>query len=155
NVQNRRMFQYRRGPLLAAIAAILFSFVAAGASPGGIVTSPHEPTNTLESNQPLPLADAASPSPPHEGRARGRTPPAREASYSKPVDEWTDPDTGHRVVCLSRLPGRSESLYFHQNAFTREGDKMVFFHSASNGPLRLFVLDMGARAAEPLADRDA
>src|SRR5205809_250945 len=39
-------------------------------------------------------------------------------------DEWVDPDTGHRVVRLSRIPGESESFYFHQNAFTAEGDKM-------------------------------
>src|SRR5271169_5377486 len=31
-------------------------------------------------------------------------------------DEWVDADTGHRVVRLSRLPGSSESFYFHQNA---------------------------------------
>jgi len=38
--------------------------------------------------------------------------------------EWIDKDTGHRVIRLSKEPG-SESLYFHQNAFTAEGDKMV------------------------------
>jgi len=41
-------------------------------------------------------------------------------------DEWVDSETGHRVVRLSRLPGSSSSFYFHQNAFTAEGDKMVF-----------------------------
>ncbi len=41
-----------------------------------------------------------------------------------PPTEWVDPDTGHRVVRLSREPG-TESLYFHQNAFTAAGDKMV------------------------------
>jgi oligogalacturonide lyase len=38
--------------------------------------------------------------------------------------EWVDPATGHRVVRLSREPG-SASLYFHQNAYTTEGDKMI------------------------------
>src|SRR5688500_6344603 len=38
--------------------------------------------------------------------------------------EWVDPATGHRVVRLSREPG-SASLYFHQNAYTAEGDKMI------------------------------
>jgi oligogalacturonide lyase len=38
--------------------------------------------------------------------------------------EWIEPATGHRVVRLSREPG-SSSLYFHQNAFTAEGDKML------------------------------
>ena len=41
-----------------------------------------------------------------------------------PPTEWIDPDTGHRVIRLSREPG-SESLYFHQNAYTTEGDKMI------------------------------
>jgi oligogalacturonide lyase len=48
---------------------------------------------------------------------------AAEASPAAPA-EWIDPDTGHRIVRLSREPG-SASLYFHQNAFTPEGDKMV------------------------------
>lgn len=43
----------------------------------------------------------------------------------EPPLEWIDPDTGHRIVRLSREP-ESASLYFHQNAFTPEGDKMVF-----------------------------
>lgn len=38
--------------------------------------------------------------------------------------EWIDPDTGHRIVRLSDEPG-SESLYFHQNAYTTEGDKLI------------------------------
>lgn len=38
--------------------------------------------------------------------------------------EWVDPDTGHRVVQLSREPG-SMSVYFHYRAFTAEGDKMI------------------------------
>ena len=41
-----------------------------------------------------------------------------------PPTEWIDPDTGHRIVRLSPEPG-SESLYFNQNAYTAEGDKMV------------------------------
>ena len=37
--------------------------------------------------------------------------PAQEALPT----EWIDPDTGHRVIRLSREPGTA-SLYFHQNA---------------------------------------
>ena len=37
---------------------------------------------------------------------------------------WIDPSTGHRVVRLSHEPG-SASLYFHQNAYTADGDKLV------------------------------
>src|SRR5262245_24495309 len=38
---------------------------------------------------------------------------------------WIDPMTGHRVIRLSTEPG-SSSLYFHQNTYTPEGDKLVF-----------------------------
>jgi oligogalacturonide lyase len=41
-----------------------------------------------------------------------------------PPKEWIEP-TGHRVIRLSQEPG-SASLYFHQNAYTASGDKMVF-----------------------------
>ena len=47
-----------------------------------------------------------------------------------PPVEWTDSATGHRVLRLSQEPG-SRSLYFHQNAFTATGDKMVFNRSSS------------------------
>src|SRR5436190_17932113 len=39
--------------------------------------------------------------------------------------EWIDPDTGHRIVRLSDEPG-SSSFYFHQNAYTADGDKLIF-----------------------------
>lgn len=38
--------------------------------------------------------------------------------------EWIDAKTGHRVVQLSREPGTA-SLYFHQNAYTPDGRKLV------------------------------
>ncbi len=38
--------------------------------------------------------------------------------------EWIDPDTGHRIIQLSREPG-SESLYFNLNPFTPDGKEMV------------------------------
>src|SRR5512133_2100529 len=43
---------------------------------------------------------------------------------TNPPESWIEPTTGHRVVQLSREPG-SASLYFHQNAYTAEGDKMI------------------------------
>jgi len=39
--------------------------------------------------------------------------------------EWVDPSTGHRIIRLSDEPG-SASLYFHQNAYTANGDLMLF-----------------------------
>ena len=43
---------------------------------------------------------------------------------AEPPLEWIDPDTGHRVIRLSREAGTA-SLYFHQNAYTASGDKFV------------------------------
>jgi hypothetical protein len=42
----------------------------------------------------------------------------------EPPVEWVGRETGHRVIRLSREPG-SASLYFHQNAYTASGDKLV------------------------------
>ena len=39
--------------------------------------------------------------------------------------QWVDPATGHRVVRLSEDPG-SSTLYFHDNAFSATGDKLMF-----------------------------
>ena len=38
--------------------------------------------------------------------------------------EWIDPDTGHRVIRLSR-EDNTQSLYFHQNAYTADGKKLI------------------------------
>jgi oligogalacturonide lyase len=67
-------------------------------------------------------------------------------------DDWVDPDTGHRVTRLSRLPGESESFYFHQNAFTADGDKMVFANTDTNHSRDFYVLDWKTRAIEKLTD---
>ena len=42
--------------------------------------------------------------------------------------EWIDPDTGHRVIRLSRENGTA-SLYFHQNAYSADGKKLVVTNS--------------------------
>jgi oligogalacturonide lyase len=49
---------------------------------------------------------------------------AESAPTAEPPTEWIDPDTGHRVVRLSREPG-SASLYFHQNAYSADGTKLL------------------------------
>ena len=46
------------------------------------------------------------------------------AADEDPPRDWIDPASGHRIVRLSREPG-SASLYFHQNTYTAEGDKMI------------------------------
>jgi oligogalacturonide lyase len=38
--------------------------------------------------------------------------------------DWTDPATGHRVIRISPDQGGT-SLYFHQRAYTPEGDKVI------------------------------
>ena len=49
---------------------------------------------------------------------------AANAPVAEGPADWIDPDTGHRVVRLTNEPG-SASLYFHQNPFTPDGNKMV------------------------------
>ncbi len=50
--------------------------------------------------------------------------------------EWIDPDTGHRVIRISDEPN-SQSLYFHYNSYTPEGDKLVY-----SSPSGLFTVDL-------------
>ena len=51
---------------------------------------------------------------------------AAEPQAAKEVPlAWIDADTGHRVIRLSPSAGGS-NLYFHQNTYTPEGDKLIF-----------------------------
>src|SRR6267142_2738041 len=51
--------------------------------------------------------------------------PRTQAQGGKTIPrEWIDADTGHRVIRLSDEPG-SQSLYFHQNAYTPDGEKLI------------------------------
>jgi oligogalacturonide lyase len=50
-----------------------------------------------------------------------------------------DPDTGHRVIRLTREPG-SASLYFNQNGYTPDGKRLVYTH-----PDGISVLDLATR----------
>src|SRR6185436_10320775 len=68
-------------------------------------------------------------------------------------DEWLDADTGHRVVRLSRVPGRSQSLYFHQNEFTASGDKLVFENGERGSWVnRIYVYDFPRKKCELLTE---
>ena len=60
--------------------------------------------------------------------------------------EWIDPDTGHRVVRLSDEPG-SASLYFHQNAYTPDGEKLII-----TTPSGLSTINLKTRAIEKVVD---
>ena len=75
-------------------------------------------------------------------------------------DDWIDPDTGHRIVRLSRVPGDSQSLYFHQNEFTASGDKLVFENGGVNRQRgvrgfwtnRIYVYDFKSKETDLLTD---
>ena len=71
---------------------------------------------------------------------------AAAAQQAQVPREWIDPDTGHRVVRLSEEPG-SQSLYFHQNAYTPDGTKMVM-----TTPTGLSVVNLKTRAVEKVVD---
>src|SRR3954463_1173961 len=60
--------------------------------------------------------------------------------------EWVDPDTGHRVVRLSDEPG-SASLYFHQNAYTPDGEKLII-----TTPTGLSTINLKTRAIERVVE---
>ena len=47
------------------------------------------------------------------------------AQSPAPPTSWIDPDTGHRVVRLTKEPN-SASLYFNQNGYTAGGKKLVY-----------------------------
>jgi len=60
--------------------------------------------------------------------------------------EWIDPDTGHRVIRLSDEPG-SASLYFHQNPYTPDGQKLII-----TTPTGLSAINLKTRAIEKIVD---
>src|SRR5947209_12694075 len=64
------------------------------------------------------------------------------ATAGEPPSSWIDPDTGHRVIRLTREPG-SASLYFNQNGYTADGKKMVY-----TTPEGISVLDLATHAAK-------
>ncbi len=67
-------------------------------------------------------------------------------AQEKQPAEWVDPSTGHRIVRLSDEPG-SASFYFHQNAYSADGDLMVF--TTRQG---LSVINLNTRKIQPLVE---
>ena len=55
--------------------------------------------------------------------------------------DWVDPYTGHRIVRLSE-EGGSSTLYFHDNSYTPEGDKLIF--NTPSGVAAVEVAKIGA-----------
>ncbi len=62
--------------------------------------------------------------------------------------DWIDPDTGHRVIRLSDQPGTA-SLYFHQNAYSPGGKKIVV--TTREG---ISTIDLATRMIEPVVTGD-
>lgn len=65
---------------------------------------------------------------------------AAAATAAVPPLDWVDPDTGHRVRRLSEKPGTA-SLYFHQDAFLKDGRRMLV-----STPEGIATLDLETRA---------
>lgn len=61
---------------------------------------------------------------------------------AEPPLSWVDPDTGHRVIRLTREPG-SASLYFNQNGYTADGKRLVY-----TTPEGVSVLDLASRQSK-------
>src|SRR5262245_48951133 len=65
---------------------------------------------------------------------------------AEPPRDWIDPRTGHRVIRLTDEGGGS-TLYFHDNAFSPEGDVLMFNTPAGIGLVK--VADIGTASAKP------
>ena len=68
------------------------------------------------------------------------------AAQEQPPAEWVDPSTGHRIVRLSDEPG-SASLYFHQNAYSADGELIVVTKREG-----LSVINLRTRKNRPLVE---
>ncbi|MBV9865566.1 MAG: hypothetical protein JO316_09465 [Abitibacteriaceae bacterium] len=60
--------------------------------------------------------------------------------------EWIDADTGHRVIRLSQEPG-SASLYFHQNAYSADGQQLII-----TTPTGISAINLKTREVEQVVD---
>jgi oligogalacturonide lyase len=86
------------------------------------------------------LLSPAAPSAERPSRGAPPAPPAQE-----PPSDWIDPATGHRVIRLSTEPG-SQTLYFHDNAYSPEGDRFVY-----NSPSGIMLVDLTTLGTKPPA----
>ncbi len=73
--------------------------------------------------------------------------PAATAQVSGPAD-WTDAKTGHRIHRISDAPG-NYALYFNYNAYTPQGDLMIFQTGAGISVLDLKTWKTRAILARP------
>ena len=66
--------------------------------------------------------------------------PATAAAAAEPPTSWIDPDTGHRIIRLTREPG-SDSFYFNFNGYTPDGKEMAYTTPAGISVLNLATLE--------------
>ena len=71
---------------------------------------------------------------------------ALSAFAAEPPESWIDPDTGHRVVRLTKEPN-SASLYFNQNGYTPDGKRLVY-----TTPDGISVLDLKTRESKQVVE---
>jgi oligogalacturonide lyase len=110
----------------AARSAALLTLIPGG----GFLATVH-----AQSTAPAPTSTAAS----------GAAAPAP----AEPPTSWIDPDTGHRVIRLTREPG-SDSFYFNVNGYTPDGKRMVY-----TTPEGISILDLTTLEAKPLVQGPA
>jgi oligogalacturonide lyase len=67
---------------------------------------------------------------------------------AEPPTNWIDPDTGHRVIRLTREPG-SDSFYFNVNGYTPDGKRMAYFTPNGISVLNLETLEAKRLVAGP------
>ena len=67
---------------------------------------------------------------------------------AEPPTSWIDPDTGHRVIRLTREPG-SDSFYFNVNGYTPDGKRMAYFTPNGISVLNLETLEAKRLVAGP------
>src|SRR5687767_8208788 len=67
------------------------------------------------------------------------------AQTEEPRRDWIDPATGHRVIRLTDQAGGS-TLYFHDNAFSAAGDRMML-----RTPKGIAVVDVARIGTEAMA----
>lgn len=70
--------------------------------------------------------------------------PLTAQNTSEPPTSWVDPDTGHRIVRLTKEPN-SASLYFNQNGYSADGKKMIY-----TTPGGISVLNLETHEAKPV-----
>jgi oligogalacturonide lyase len=71
---------------------------------------------------------------------------ASQAAVEDLPREWTDSDTGHRIVRLSDEPG-SQSLYFHQNGYSPDGTWL-----AITTPTGMSAINLKTRAVRKVVE---